>query len=231
VTEEEENALITCLRNNQDVFAWSKRDLKGVSREVIEHALRLDPKIALKRQKLRVISHQKELVAQSEVDKRLDVGVIREIQFTTWLSNIVMVPKKNGGQRMCIDFTLLNKACPKDDYPLPRISVLVDAAARCERVSLLDCFSRYRRIWMKKEYKDKTSFITPYGVYCFVRTPEGPRNAGPMFNRVMKIVLGLQLRRNVSAYADDVVIHNKKKDQHIEDLRETFTNLRKYGLM
>jgi hypothetical protein len=84
---------------------------------------------------------------------------------------------------------------------------------------------------MKKEYKDKTSFITPYGVYCFVRTPEGPRNAGLMFNRVVKIVLGPQLRRNVSAYADDVVIHNKKKDQHIEDLRETFTNLRKYGLM
>jgi hypothetical protein len=61
--------------------------------------------------------------------------------------------------------------------------------------------------------------------------PEGLRNAGPMFNRMVKIVLGPQLRRNVLAYVDDVVIHNKKKDQHIKDLKETFANLRKYGLM
>jgi hypothetical protein len=91
MTGEEEKALITCLRNNQDVFAWSKRNLRGVPHKVIEHVLRLDPKIPLKRQKLRVISPQKELAAQGEVDKLLDAGVIREIQFTTWLSNIVMV--------------------------------------------------------------------------------------------------------------------------------------------
>jgi hypothetical protein len=132
---------------------------------------------------------------------------------------------------MCIDFTLLNKACPKDDYPLPRINVLVDAATGCERMSLLDCFSGYHQVWMKKEDEDKTSFITPFGVYFFVRMPKGLRNVGPTFNRMVKIVLGLQLRRNILAYVDDVVIHNKKKDQHIEDLKETFANLRKYGLM
>jgi hypothetical protein len=231
MTKEEENALITFLRNNQDVFAWRKRDLRGVPRDVIEHALRLDPKIPPKRQKLRVISSQKELAVQSEVDQLLDAGVIREIQFTTWLSNIVMVPKKNRGKRMCIYFTLLNKTCPKDDYPLPRINVLVDAAAGCERMSLLDCFSGYHQVWMTKEDEDKTSFITCFGVYCFVRMPEGLRNAGPTFNRMVKIVLGSQLRRNVSAYVDDVVIHSKKKEQHIEDLRETFQHLMKYGLM
>jgi hypothetical protein len=231
MTEEEEKALITCLRNNQDVFAWSKGDLRGVPREVIEHALRLDPKIPPKRQKLRVISPQKELAAQGEVDKLLDASVIREIQFTTWLSNIVMVPKKNGGQRMCIDFTLLNKAFPKDDYPLPRINMLVDRATGCEGMSLLDFFSGYHQVWMKKEDEDKTIFITPFGVYCFIRMPEGLRNQGPTFNKMAKIVLSSQLRRKISAYVDDVVIHSKKKDQHIEDLRETFANLRKYGLM
>jgi hypothetical protein len=84
---------------------------------------------------------------------------------------------------------------------------------------------------MKREDEDKASFITPFGVYCFVRMPEGMRNVGPTFIRMVKIVLGPQLRRNMSAYVDDVVIHNKKKDQHIKDLRETFTNLRKYSLM
>jgi hypothetical protein len=132
---------------------------------------------------------------------------------------------------MCIDFTLLNKACPKDYYSLPRIKVLVDAAAGCERMSLLDCFSGYHQIWMKKEDEDKTSFITPFGVYCFVRMPEGLRNVGPTFNKMVNIVLGPQLRRNVLDYVDDVVIHSKKKDQHIEDLRETFANLSKYGPM
>jgi hypothetical protein len=84
---------------------------------------------------------------------------------------------------------------------------------------------------MKREDEDKTSFITPFGVYCFVRMLESLHNAGPTFNRMVKIVLGPQLRRKVSAYVDDVVIHNKKKEQHIEDLRETFVNLRNYGLM
>jgi hypothetical protein len=123
--------------------------------------------------------------------------VIREIQFTTWLSNIVMVPKKNVEQRMCIDFTLLNKACPKYDYPLLRINVLVDAASGCERMSLLDCFSGHHQVQMKREEEDKTSFMTPFGVYCFVRMQEGLHNVGPTFNRMVKIVLGPQLRRNV----------------------------------
>jgi hypothetical protein len=83
MTEKDENNSITCICNNQDVFAWSKRDLKGVPREVIEHALRLDPKIPPKREKLKVISPQKELGAQSEVEKLLYDGVIKEIQFTT----------------------------------------------------------------------------------------------------------------------------------------------------
>jgi hypothetical protein len=83
----------------------------------------------------------------------------------------------------------------------------------------------------EKEDEDKTSFITTFGVFCFVRMPEGLRNAGLTFNRMVKIVLGPQLRRNVSAYVDDVVIHRKKKEDHIEDPRETFANLRKYDLM
>jgi hypothetical protein len=84
---------------------------------------------------------------------------------------------------------------------------------------------------MKKEDEVKTIFVTPFGVYCFVKMPEGLRNTGQTFTRMVKIVLGPQLRRNVLAYVDDVVIHNKKKDQHIEDLRETFANLRMYGIM
>jgi hypothetical protein len=93
----------------------------------------------------------------------LSAGVIREVKYPEWLANTVMVKKANGKWRMCIDFTDLNKACPKDEFPLPRIDSLVDAATSSELMSLLDCYLGYHQIWMKKEDEPKTSFITPSG--------------------------------------------------------------------
>ena len=100
--------------------------------------------------------------------------------------------------------------------------MLVDAAACSKMLSMLDCFSDYHQILMNKEDEEKTSFTTIYGTYCYVRVPEGLRNAGCTFNRMIKIVLGDQLGRNVSVYVDDVVVQSRRKEDHIEDLRETF---------
>ena len=83
---------------------------------------------------------------------------------------------------------------------------------------------------MKKLDEEKTSFTTPFGTYCYVRMPEGFRNAGCTFNRTIVAVLDTQLDRNISAYVDDIVMRSKKREDHILDLRETFTNLRKPGL-
>jgi len=176
------------------------------------------------------MSEERRKAAQGEVQKLLDAGVVREVQYPEWLANVVMVPKKNGKWRMCIDFTNLNKACPKDEYPLPRIDTLVDATAGSEMLSMLDCFSGYHQIFMNKGGEEKTSFTTPFGTYCYIRMPEGLRNAGCTFNRMIKKVLGDQLDRNISAYVDDVVVRSKKKEDHIQDLRETFANLRRHGL-
>jgi hypothetical protein len=117
----------------------------------------------------------------------LDAKVIREVQFTTWLANIVMVKKKNEKWRMCIDFTDLNKACPKDNFPLSRIDTLVDQAVGSEMLSFLDCFSGYYQIWMRKEDEEFTSFTTPFGTYCFVRMAEELRNASTKFVRFNSI--------------------------------------------
>ena len=105
----------------------------------------------------------------------------------------MLVPKKNGKMRMCIDFTDLNKACKKDPFPLPRIDTSVDKAARCKRFSLLDCFSGYHQIWLNKEDEEKTSSTTPFETYCYTRMPEGLKNAGSTFARMTKAVLGPQL--------------------------------------
>ena len=86
------------------------------------------------------MSEEGKQIAKVEVQRLLDARVIRPVKYPTWLSNVVLVKKKNGKWRMCVDFMSLNKACPKDDFPLPRISTLIDSAAGCELLSLLDCF-------------------------------------------------------------------------------------------
>jgi hypothetical protein len=230
VSAEDEGKLMQFLRHNQDVFAWSKSDLTGVHRSVIEHALNTDPKIKPKLQRQRPMSGDRVKSAEAEVQKLLDTRIIREVWYPVWVANVVMVPKKNGNMRMCIDLTELNKACPKDPYPLPRIDVIIDQVAGCDMLTLLDCFSGYHHVWMRREDEAKTGFTTPFGIFCFVRMPEGLHNAGSTFNRMMKLILGNQLGRNASAYVDDIIIMSEKEKDHIADLTETFDNMRWNGL-
>jgi hypothetical protein len=139
------------------------------------------------------MSKDRILAAKAEVQRLLDANVIREVKYSEWLANVVLVPKKNGKIRMCIDFTYINKACKKDPFPLPRIDSSVDKAAGYQRFSLLDCFSGYHQIWLKKENEEQTSFTTPFGTYCYTRMSEGLKNAGATFARMTKKVLGSQL--------------------------------------
>jgi hypothetical protein len=131
---------------------------------------------------------------------------------------------------MCVDFTDLNKACKKDDFPLERVDKIVDDAANSEMFSLLDMFSRYHQIRVQREDEQKTSFITPFGTFCFVRMPEGLKNAGCTFSRMIAIVLHPQLRRNILAYVDDIVVKSIQRGDHISNLTETFANLRAANL-
>jgi hypothetical protein len=140
------------------------------------------------------------------------------------------VKKKNGKWRMCIDFTDLNKACKMDDFPLEMVDKIVDDAANSEMLSLLDMFSGYYQIRVRREDEEKTSFNTPFGTFCFVRMPEGLKNAGCTFSRMIAIVLHPQLRRNILAYVDDIVVKSVQRRDHISDLIETFANLRAANL-
>jgi hypothetical protein len=131
---------------------------------------------------------------------------------------------------MCVDFTDMNKACKKDDFPLERVDKIVDDVANSEMFSLLDMFSGYHQIRVCKEDEEKTSFITPFKTFCFVRMPEGLKNAGCTFSRMIEIVLQPQLRRNILAYVDDIVVKSVQRKDHISDLVETFVNLRAANL-
>jgi ribonuclease HI len=222
--------LLRFLFNNKDVFAWSANDLCGVNRDVIEHSLNVDPSFRPRKQRLPKMSDDKAEGARNEVKRLLSAEVIREVKYLVWLANTVMVKKANGKWIMCIDFTDLNKACPKDEFPLPRIDSLVDATASLELMSLLDCYSGYHQIWMKKEDELKTSFITPSGTYCYLRMPEGLKNVGESFSRMTARVLHSQIGRNVLTCVDDIIVKSTKQENHIADLQETFANFRQAGL-
>jgi hypothetical protein len=230
LSPEEEKDPIQFLNKNKDVFAWSAKDLQGVYRDIIEHALETDEKIMPRKQKLRKMSEEKVKAVEAEVQRLQDAKVIREVLYPVWLANNVPVKKMNGKWRMCVDFTDLNKTCKKDDFPLERVDKIVDDAANCEMLSLLDMFSGYHQIRVRREDEEKTSFITPFGTYCFMRMPEGLKNAGCTFSRMIEIVIHPQLRRNILAYVDDIVVKSTQRRDHISDLAETFANLRAANL-
>jgi hypothetical protein len=116
LTSEQESDLKRFLFHNKDVFSWSTNDLCRVERSIIEHALNVDPSSRPRKQKLRKKFKDKAGGAQAEVIRLLDAKVIREVAYPEWLANTIMVKKSNDKWRMCIDFTDLNKACPKDEF-------------------------------------------------------------------------------------------------------------------
>jgi hypothetical protein len=190
----------------------------------------VDPSFRPRKQRLRKMSDDKAEGARNEVKRLLSAGIIREVKYPEWLANTVIVKKANGKWRKCIDFTDLNKACPKDEFSLPRIDSLVDATASSELMSLLYCYLGYHQIWMKKEEELKTSFITPSGTYCYLWMHEGLKNAGGSFSRMKARVLHSQIGKNVLTYVDDIIVKNTKQENHITDLQETFANFRQAGL-
>jgi hypothetical protein len=131
---------------------------------------------------------------------------------------------------MCIDYTNLNKECPKDPFPLPRIDQVIDATAGCELLSFLDCYSGFHQIPLNRDDQIKTSFITPYGAYCYVTMTFGLKNAGATYQRCMQKCLHDQIGVNVQVYVDDVIIKTKQSHTLVADFKQTFDNLRRYRM-
>ncbi|XP_012833163.1 PREDICTED: uncharacterized protein LOC105954039 [Erythranthe guttata] len=218
------------LQENQDVFAWTPCDLRGIDPMVTEHCLNVRPDARPVKQKRRHFGAEKDKVIEAEVKKLLEAGHIREVRFPSWLSNAVLVRKADGSWRMCVDFRDLNQACPKDHYPLPRIDQLVDSTAGCAMLSMMDASQGYHQIRLKEEDQEKVSFVTSTGTYCYVVMPFGLKNAGATYQRLVDKMFREQLGKNMEVYVDDMLVKSKEVDAHISDLRETFGTLRKYGM-
>ncbi|WVZ07299.1 hypothetical protein V8G54_020645 [Vigna mungo] len=188
------------LVQNKDLFAWTASDMSGIHPDVIFHKLSVFKDAPAG-------SAEKEEVVDEEVCKLLEAGFIREVKYTTWLANVVMVKKSNGKWRMCTDFTDLNKACPKDTYPLPSIDALVDGVSGYEILSFLNAYSGYNQIPMYHPDSEKTAFITERATYCYEVMPFGLKNTGATY----------QLR-------------SRSLEDHLRDLEEVFGQVRKYDM-
>ena len=136
----------------------------------------------------------------------------------------------NGKWTMCVDFTDLNGACPKDSYPLPRIDTLVDSTARHELLSFMNAFSGYNQIRMEETDQEKTSFVTSQGPFCYKIMPFRLKNAGVMYQRLMNKMFVHQIGRNVQVYIDNMLVKSVQEDDHLSDLRETFDTLQTYNM-
>ncbi|XP_013674081.1 uncharacterized protein LOC106378511 [Brassica napus] len=127
--------------------------------------------------------------------KRSGAGFIRKVQYPELLANVVVVKKKNEKWRVRIDFTYLNKSCPKDPFPLPHIDKLVDTTAGHQLMSFMDAFSGYNQIFMHSEDQEKTSFMTSRGIYCYKVMPFGLKKAGSPYQRLVNMIFADQRGR------------------------------------
>ncbi|PKI42782.1 hypothetical protein CRG98_036828 [Punica granatum] len=149
--------------------------------------------------------------------------------YCEWVANIVPVEKKDGKVRVCVDYRDLNKASPKDNFPLSHIDVLVDNIARHTLFSFMDGFSGYNQIRMADEDKIKTMFITMWGTFCYRVMPFGLKYAGATYQRAMVTLFHDMMHKEIEVYVDDMIAKSKGED-HIVNLKCLFDRLKKYKL-
>jgi len=223
MSQEDLVAILLTLVHNLDVFAWSSYEVPGVELEFITHKLNVDPLFSSKKQKPRRSAKQHvEAVKEEEVTRLKQAGAIKEVFFSEWLSNTVVVKKKNGKWQVCVDFIDLNRACPKDSFLVPKIDQLVDAMCGHSRMSFLDAFQGYHQIVLVAEDQEKTSFITPEGNYHNTVMPFRLKNARTTYKRMMTRMYRDKIGSIVEVYIDDMVVKSRENQRHVKDLEETF---------
>ncbi|MFS7910504.1 putative nucleotidyltransferase, Ribonuclease H [Helianthus anomalus] len=203
------------LFRNMDIFAWTPSDMTGVPRDIIEHCLNKYPSIEPKVQRKRSLGSDKTKAMNEQVCELLKSGILREVRYQSWVANHVMVEKSTGGWHMCVDYTDLNKVCPRDCYSLPEIDKKIDSLAPFRWKCFLDYYKGYHQVQMKLEDEDKTAFRTDFGA---------------TYQRLMDKTFGDDIGKHIEVYIDDLVIKSPKEDQMLKDMGKTFNSLRSVNM-
>ena len=197
--------LIALLHEYKDIFAWSYQDMPGLDTEIVTHRLPLKPECKPIRQKLSKMKPEMLIKIKEEVKKQFDARFLAVANYPEWVANIVPVPKKDGKVRMCVDYRDLNRASPKDNFPLPHIDVLVDNTVGYSTFSFMDGFSGYNQIKMAPKDREKTTFITLWGTFYYKVMPFGLKNAGATYQRAMVTLFHDLMHKEIEVYVDDMI--------------------------
>ena len=201
----------------------------GIDPIIITHRLNVSPSFKPVKQK-RSFDLKRQKAINEEVGKLLQARAIIEVEYPEWLANVILVKKANEKWRLCINFTDVNRACPKDSFPLPRIYLIVDATADHKLLSFMDAFSSYNQINMDLDNQEKTSFVTGQGTYCYRVMPFGLKNAGATYQRLVNRMFQKQIGASMEVYVDDMLVKSTTAELHIAHLSEAFQILREYNM-
>nr|GEX58703.1 reverse transcriptase domain-containing protein [Tanacetum cinerariifolium] len=188
--------------------------------EYPEQTIVIGPTMFTVKQKKRGQARERNKAICEEVEKLVDADIMKEVHYHSWLSNPVM----------CVDFKDLNKVCPKDGYPLPKIDWKVKSLCGYPLKCFLDAYKGYHQIKMAEEDEEKTTFITSQGIFCYSKMPFGLKNAGATYQRLMDKAFQKQIGQNLEVYVDDLLIKIHTEKEVIKDIEETFKTLREINM-
>ena len=162
------------------------------------------------------------LKIKEEVNKQLDAGFLEVSKYPQWMANIVLVLKKDSKVRMYVDYRDLNRASPKDNFPLPHIDTLVDNTAKHSLFSFIDGFSSYNQSRMAQKDMKKNTFLTMWGTFCYKVMPFGLKNAGTTYQRAMVALFYDMMHKKIEVYVDDMITKSQGEDDHVTNLKKVF---------
>lgn len=211
LNEEEKQAYKKLLLEYKYCFAWTYKEMSGLEPSVAEHELAILSTAKSVKHAQRLMRHEFEVKVNAEVDKLLEVDFIEPCLYPIWLASIVTVKKKNGQVRICIGYKDLNKACPKDDFPVPITGVIVDMTTGHEALSFMDGSLGYNQIRMAINDKDHMPFWSPEGIINYKRMSFGLKNVGATYQMTMTKMFGEMLHDSVECYVDDLVVKTQRR--------------------
>ncbi|KAL6490489.1 hypothetical protein MHYP_G00008340 [Metynnis hypsauchen] len=226
LSSEEQMRVKSLLQKYASVFSAFEGDLGCTG--LISHDIPLLDDAPV-RQRYRRIPPSDYDAVKAHIRQLLDSQVIRE-SCSPYASPIVLVKKKNGNLRMCVDYRQLNNKTRKDAFPLPRIEEALDALSGAQWFTTMDLASGYNQIPVTEQDRPKTAFCTPFGLFEFNRMPFGLCNAPGTFQRLMERMFGDQNCQSLLLYLDDIIVFSSDIDQHVGRLELVLSRLEQEGL-
>lgn len=223
---EEKSALQELVLEYSDLFVSCHQNLPTITLE--EHRIELVAGAKPTRARQQRMAPEKMRILKDELDKLLEGGFIVQVRNTEWVSPVVIVPKKGGKWRVCVNYRALNQVTKKDRQPLPHIDELLDDVADHDRYTFCDGYSGYHQVKIHNDDVLKTTFTTPWGTFAYLRMPFGLCNAGGTFQRVQMHIFGPYIGRFIRVYLDDFAVYSDRH-LHLNHVKIAFKRLTEHG--